>query len=70
MPVETDLRAGELTVYGSPTCPWCQKQETYLEEQAIDYTFVDCTSNECPDYVTGFPTLNQDGDIMVGYTEV
>ena len=70
MNIRTDIRAGELTVYGSPTCPWCQKQEAYLEEQQIDYSFVDCTTDDCPDYVTALPTLNQDGNIMVGYTEL
>lgn len=70
MNVRTDIRAGQLTVYGSPTCSWCQEQKSYLDKNGIDYTFVDCTTNECPDYVTSFPTLNQDGNILQGYTEV
>jgi len=33
---------GDITVYGSKTCPWCVKQEDYLTKKGIPYTFVDC----------------------------
>lgn len=61
---------GDITVYGSKTCPWCIKQEKYLTENGIPYTFVDCNTQECPEFVQGFPTLVVNGDIKTGYTEV
>ena len=61
---------GEITVYGSKTCPWCVKQETYLTEKGIPYTFVDCKASKCPEFVQGFPTLSVNGEIKSGYTEL
>lgn len=70
MKLKSSVRVGTLTVYGSPTCKWCQKQTRYLDRHAIDYSFVDCTSETCPDYVTRYPTLNHDGTILVGFTKL
>jgi len=62
---------GNIIVYGSKTCPWCVKQEKYLIDNGLPYTFVDCKQDGgCPDYVSGFPTLLVDNVIKVGYTEV
>jgi len=61
---------GNLIVYGSKTCPWCVKQEDWLTKSGIPYTFVDCTQNECPPFVSGYPTLLLDDQVMSGYTEL
>ena len=61
---------GDIIVYGSKTCPWCVKQEAYLTEKGIPYTFVDCKTGQCPEFVQGFPTLSVNGQIKSGYTEL
>jgi Glutaredoxin len=62
---------GNIIVYGSRTCPWCMKQEKYLIDNGLPYTFVDCKQDGgCPDFVSGFPTLLVDNVVKVGYTEV
>jgi hypothetical protein len=61
---------GNIIVYGSKTCPWCVKQEKYLIDNGLPYTFVDCKQEGCPDFVQGFPTLLVDDVIKVGYNEV
>jgi Glutaredoxin len=61
---------GNVIVYGSDTCPWCIKQKAYLDEKYIPYTFVDCRTHECPDFVQGFPTTLKDGEVLRGYTEI
>ena len=61
---------GEITVYGSKTCPWCVKQEKYLTDKGIPYIFVDCKAGQCPEFVQGFPTLSVNGEIKSGYTEL
>lgn len=61
---------GTVTVYGSKSCPWCVKQEAYLTDKGIPYTFVECDKQQCPDFVQGFPTLSVNGDIKHGYTEL
>jgi glutaredoxin len=61
---------GNLIVYGSKTCPWCIKQEDYLMKTGMPYTFVDCNTEHCPDFVSAFPTLLLNNQIMKGYTEL
>jgi len=61
---------GNVIVYGSKTCPWCVKQETYLKDKGIPYEFVDCKNQQCPEFVQGFPTLMVDNVIKSGYTEL
>lgn len=61
---------GNIIVYGSKTCPWCVKQEKYLKQKGIDYTFVNCPTETCPDFVSGFPTLMINGQVKSGYTEI
>jgi hypothetical protein len=61
---------GNIIVYGSKTCPWCIKQEKYLIDNGLPYSFVDCKDQKCPDFVSGFPTLLVDNVVKVGYTEV
>lgn len=60
---------GNVIVYGSKTCPWCVKQESYLTSKGIPYDFVECSQGGCPDFVKGFPTIMNNGQIMSGYTE-
>jgi hypothetical protein len=62
---------GNIIVYGSKTCPWCVKQEKYLIDNGLPYTFVDCKQDgACPDFVSGFPTLLVDNVVKVGYNEI
>ena len=62
---------GNIIVYGSKTCPWCVKQEKYLVDNGLPYTFVDCNqAGACPDFVSSFPTLMVDNVVKVGYTEI
>lgn len=59
-----------ITMYGTDDCPWCQKQKDYFKDKSIDYTFKDCSKGECPGFVTGYPTLVKDGQVMPGYQEL
>ena len=61
---------GSIIVYGSKTCPWCIKQEDYFKNKGIPYQFVDCKTEQCPDFVQGFPTLVVNGEIKSGYSEL
>jgi hypothetical protein len=61
---------GSVLVYGSKTCPWCVKQEDYLKQKGIPYEFTDCTTGQCPDFVSGFPTLVVNGEVKTGYSEI
>lgn len=61
---------GNIIIYGSHSCPWCNKQEQYMKDKGIPYTFTDCDSESCPDFVNGYPTILQNGEIINGYTEL
>lgn len=69
MRIQTNLKAGKLTVYGSDGCSWTKKQLAYLDAKGIEYQYVNCDHGLCPDFVDGFPTMDQDGKILVGFQE-
>jgi glutaredoxin len=70
-PPQDALPQGDgITVYGTDSCPWCTKQKDYFKEKGTEYTFVDCAQGQCPNFVSGFPTLVVNGDIKVGYQEI
>lgn len=59
-----------ITMYGTDGCPWCVKQKDYFKEKSMEYTFKDCDKGECPSFVTGYPTIVKDGQVMPGYQEL
>ena len=61
---------GNIIIYGSHSCPWCNKQEQYMKNKGIPYTFTDCNVEPCPGFVNGYPTILQNGEILNGYTEL
>jgi hypothetical protein len=68
--VRTGLTAGgTVQVYGSTDCSWTRKQLDYLKKKNIPYAFIDCSTQTCPDFVNGFPTIVKDGQVFVGYTQ-
>jgi len=59
------VAAEKVTIYGSIGCPYTVKQM----EKYPDHTFVDCTSEKCPEFVTAYPTTKYpDGKIEVGFS--
>lgn len=70
MYIKTDLRAGDLTVYGTGWCGYTKKQRQYLNEKGIAYNYIDCEAQSCPGFVDGYPTLVLDGRVIHGFTEV
>lgn len=61
---------GNIIIYGSHGCPWCNKQEQYMKDKGIPYTFTDCDTESCPGFVNGYPTILQNGEVLSGYTEL
>lgn len=63
--VKEKEETGEGIIYGVMTCPYTVKQV----EKYPNYTFVDCSGDKCPDFVTAFPTTKHvDGSIIVGFS--
>jgi glutaredoxin len=61
--------SADITLYGSKSCPWCNKQEAHFKRKNLSYRFVDCVTDECPEFVQSYPTLVVNGTKYVGYTE-
>lgn len=68
--LRSGLKAGKLTVYGVESCSWTQKQLAYLKQKGMPFDYVDCDQNQCPKFVEGFPTLDLDGKILVGFQKL
>lgn len=64
-----------VTVYTTPTCPWCKKVKEFLNENKVKFTEVD-VSNEANAKAMveksgqmGVPVVDIDGKIIVGFDE-
>ncbi len=64
----------EVTVYTTPTCPWCQMVKRYLQARGIPYTEIDVSTdyNAAMEMIrksgqTGVPVVEIDGEIVVGF---
>lgn len=66
--------AQTVTVYSTPTCPYCVRAKEYLKANNIDFTDVDVSSDEAAGAKMveksgqmGVPVLDIDGEIIVGF---
>lgn len=56
----------DMVIYGSMGCPHTVKQVNKYPGAE----FIDCSSGNCPDWVTGYPTTKMpDGTTVVGYKD-
>lgn len=78
-----ELKAGKddkpskrVTVYTTPTCPWCTTLKTYLRKQGIRFSEVNVASDESAarDMVSksgqqGVPQTEIDGEMVIGFDQ-
>lgn len=64
----------KVTIYSTPTCPWCKRAKAYLDEKDIQYESIDVSSNEAAQKEMidksgqiGVPVLDIDGKIVIGF---
>lgn len=64
----------KVTVYSTPSCPWCHKAKEWLKEHKIKFKDVDVSEDEAArDYIvnksgqTGVPQIEVDGEVIVGF---
>ena len=43
---EFQVRPGEVTIYTTPTCPWCHKAKAWFRDKKIRYKEVDVTTDK------------------------
>lgn len=63
-----------ITVYSTPTCPYCVQAKRYLDEKGLKYTAHDVASDlqAREDMVKksgqlGVPVIDVDGNIVIGF---
>ncbi len=64
----------KITVYSTPTCPWCYKAKEYLKSQSMKYADVNVASDSkaAEEMIKksgqmGVPVIDIDGKIIVGF---
>ncbi len=66
----------KVTVYSTPTCPWCKKAKEWLTANKVKFTDVDVSSDEAAAEKminatgqTGVPQIEIDGEWIVGFDQ-
>ncbi len=65
-----------ITVYSTPTCPWCVKVKDYLKNKEVKFNDVNVAEdrNAAAEMVQksgqrGVPVIDIDGNIIVGFNQ-
>ena len=63
-----------ITIYSTPTCPYCNMAKTFLHEQKISFKNIDVSEDADAAQVmveksgqSGVPVIDIDGTIIVGF---
>ena len=70
------VRPGEVTIYTTPTCPWCHRTKAWMRDKKIRYKEVDITTDKrgLEEMVrisgqTGVPVIVVGEEVIVGFNE-
>ncbi len=63
-----------VTVYSTPTCPFCKQIKSFLEENKVEFTDIDVSADqeEAQKMIKlsgqmGVPVTDIDGEIVIGF---
>ena len=63
-----------ITIYSTPTCPYCKMAKEFLKEHKIAFTDIDVASDQVAMQKMiektgqlGVPVIDVDGEILVGF---
>lgn len=66
----------KVTVYSTPTCPFCTMAEDFLKQNNVEFKHVDVSADQSAlkemmqkSGQTGVPVIDIDGKIIVGFNE-
>jgi len=65
-----------VTVYSTPTCPYCKMAKAYLEEKGVPYADIDVSADakQAEEMIKksgqmGVPVIEVDGKMVVGFDQ-
>jgi glutaredoxin 3 len=68
--------AQKVTIYTTPTCPWCHKAKRFLQENHVAYDEKDVASDLAArqemiqkSRQMGVPVIDIDGEVVLGFNE-
>ena len=68
--------APKVTIYTTPTCPWCHKAKRFLQENQVAYEEKVVASDLAARQVMvqksrqmGVPVIDIDGEVVIGFNE-
>lgn len=74
MGMEENAKMPNVTVYSTPTCPWCHKTKEFLGENNVQYSEVNVAADHKAAQEMmeksgqmGVPVIDIDGQIIVGF---
>ena len=66
----------KVTIYSTPTCPYCDMAKKYLKEKGVEYTEIDVSTDQAKakemvdkSGQMGVPVLDINGTIIVGFDQ-
>lgn len=66
--------AKNVTVYSTPTCPYCKMAKSYMQEHGVPFKDVDVSADEkaAEEMIRksgqmGVPVIDVDGQIIIGF---
>ena len=72
-PAKVARADGKWTVYGTDWCGYTKKQLKHMDDNSIDYDYIECSDGACDGFdVKAFPTLRDpDGNLLdAGFRKV
>ncbi|MBT4540645.1 glutaredoxin family protein [Candidatus Woesearchaeota archaeon] len=66
----------KVTVYGTPTCPWCKRAKEYLESKGVKFDEIDVSKDQEAGHIMmqksgqmGVPQIDINGKMIVGFDQ-
>lgn len=63
-----------ITIYSTPTCPYCKMAKEYMTEKGVAFTEIDVSADQSKAEVMvkksgqmGVPVIDVDGKILIGF---
>jgi len=68
--------ASKVTIYTTPTCPWCHRAKKFLQENQVAYEEKDVASDHDARHEMirmsqqmGVPVIDIEGEVVIGFNE-